>query len=41
MEIQLEILLLKEFMQIDRFEKGITLKDVADILQIGSGVDQQ
>ena len=25
-----------EFMQIDRFEKGITLKDVADILQIES-----
>lgn len=29
--------LYEEFMQIDRFEKGITLKDVADILQIESG----
>ncbi|GEP65773.1 hypothetical protein CBE01nite_35410 [Clostridium beijerinckii] len=28
--------LYEEFMQIDRFEKGITLKDVADILQIES-----
>lgn len=30
----------EEFMQIDRFEKGITLKDVADILQIESGEEQ-
>jgi hypothetical protein len=30
----------EEFMQIDRFEKGITLKDVADILQIESGEEK-
>lgn len=42
-EIKEEILkeyaedLYEEFMQIDRFEKLITLKDVADILQIESG----
>lgn len=32
--------LYEEFMQIDRFEGKITLKDVADILQIESGVEQ-
>lgn len=32
--------LYEEFMQIDRFEGKITLKDVADILQIESKVEQ-
>lgn len=31
--------LYEEFMQIDRFEGKITLKDVADILQIESEVE--